>query len=163
MKRLLRRIRGALGIGLAWAFAWFAAGMVLLFIVGPDAADVPFPLGFGALGFVAGVTFSGVLGLMEGRRSFDQMSLPRFAGWGALGGLLFSVAFVSAVAIFAEGPSFLWNLTFLGPIFAGVVGVSAVGSLAIARAGDDGSLLATGEEMRDAAFSKEEAQDLLGG
>ena len=39
-----------------------------------------------------------VLGLVEGRRRFDQMSLPRFAGWGAVGGLLLSGIFVLATA-----------------------------------------------------------------
>ena len=58
MKKWLRRIRGAIKMGLAWGFAWFAAGMVLLLFVGPDAADVPFPLGFGFLGFLAGISFS---------------------------------------------------------------------------------------------------------
>lgn len=163
MKKLLRRVRGALGMGLAWAFAWFSAGMVLLFIVGPEAADVPFPLGFGALGFFAGVSFSGVLGVVEGRRSFDQMSIPRFAGWGAVGGLLFSVLFVSAVSLLAEGPAFLWNLSFLGPIFAIAGGGSAAGSLAIARSGDDRDLLDPAGEPERLGFSKEDAEDLLSG
>ncbi|MCK7577394.1 MAG: hypothetical protein MZV65_17245 [Chromatiales bacterium] len=65
MQKWLRRIRGAIGMGLTWAAAWFGAGMVLLLIVGLDAADVPFPLFFGLLGFLAGVTFSGILGLVE--------------------------------------------------------------------------------------------------
>ena len=90
MKKWLRRIRGAIGMGLTWATAWFGAGMImllgLLLVTGSTGADVPYPLGFGAFGFVAGVTFSGVLGLVDGRRRFDQMSLPRFAGWGAAGG-----------------------------------------------------------------------------
>ena len=92
MKNWLRRIRGAIGIGLAWAVAWFGAGMILLLVVGLDAADVPFPLFFGLLGFLAGVTFAGILGLVEGRRGFDQMSMPRFALWGGVGGLLLSMA-----------------------------------------------------------------------
>src|SRR3990170_308777 len=99
MKKWMRRIRAAIGMGLTWAAAWFSAGMMLLLVVGVDAADVPFPLGFGLLGFLAGVTFSGVLGIVERRRRFDQMSLPRFAGWGAVGGLLLSVMFVLAVAL----------------------------------------------------------------
>ena len=137
MKKWLRRIRGAIGMGLTWALTWFGAGMVmmmaLLLATGSTGADVPYPLGFGMLGFFAGVTFSGVLGLIEGRRGFDQMSLPRFAGWGAIGGLLLSAGFVSMVALFAEGPAFLQNLVFLGPIFAGAGAVCAGGSLAIAR------------------------------
>jgi hypothetical protein len=131
MSKWMRRIRGALGMGLAWALAWFSAGMVLLFVVGPDAADVPFPLGFGALGFLAGITFSGVLGLAEGRRSFEQMSLPRFALWGGVGGLLFAGIFVVAAALGIE--AFLG----LGIVFALAGAGCASGSLALARRVDD--------------------------
>ena len=88
MRKWLRRIRGAIGIGLTWALAWFGAGLLLL-VVG-FRADVSFPLFFALLGFLAGVTFSGVLGILGGRRRFDQMSLPRFAMWGGGGGLLLS-------------------------------------------------------------------------
>jgi hypothetical protein len=115
----------------------------LLLTTGSTGADVPYPLGFGAFGFVAGVTFSGVLGLIEGRRRFDQMSLPRFAGWGAAGGLILSTAFVSAVA-FVEDPSFMWNLLVLGPIFAGAGAICAGGSLAIARRAEDHESLESG-------------------
>jgi hypothetical protein len=141
MNKWLRRIRGAIGMGLIWALAWFTAGMALLLVVGPDAADVPFPLGFGMLGFFAGVAFSGVLVLAEGRRGFDQMSLPRFAGWGAVGGLLLSVFFVLAVAAFGEGATFILNVVFLGPIFAVTGGVSAAGTLAVARKAEDRRLI----------------------
>jgi len=138
MSKWLRRIRGAVGMGLAWAMAWFAAGMVLLLIVGPDAADVPFPLGFGLLGFLAGATFSGVLGIAGGRRTFDQMSLPRFAGWGALGGLLFAVIFVLAAGLGGG------VLLVLGPVFALSSAASAAGSLALARKAEDQELIGGG-------------------
>ena len=138
MSKWLRRIRGALGMGLAWAMAWFTAGMVLLLIVGPDAADVPFPLGFGLLGFLAGATFSGVLGIVGGRRTFDQMSLPRLAGWGAGGGLLFAVIFVLAAGL---GGSVL---LVLGPVFALSSAASAAGSLALARKAEDQELIGGG-------------------
>lgn len=131
MERWIRRIRGAIGMGLTWAAAWFGAGMVLLLIVGPDAADVPFPLGFGLLGFLAGVTFSGILGLVEGRRSFHEMSLPRFALWGGLGGFVFSAIFVTATGL---GP---WAYLVLGGIFSASGAVCASGSLALARRADD--------------------------
>jgi len=125
MRNFVRRLRGAVGIGIAWGLAWLAAGLVLLAIVGPDAADVPFPLFFGLLGFIAGMIFSGILGMTEGRRSFDQMSIKRFAGWGAVGGLVLSG--VMALAIGAE------SLPVLGPIFAVSGAVCARGSLALAR------------------------------
>jgi hypothetical protein len=125
MTRWLRRLRGALGIGVAWGLAWLGAGLVLLLIVGPDAADVPFPLFFGLLGFVAGMIFSGILGMTEGRRSFDQMSMRRFASWGAVGGLC--LAGIMAVILGAE------SLIVLGPLFAVSGAVCASGSLALAR------------------------------
>src|SRR3970040_2876550 len=125
MRKWLGRIRAAIGIGLTWAIAWFGAGMILLLVVGFGAADVPFPLFFALLGFLAGVTFSGVLGIVEGRRRFDQMSLPRFAGWGAVGGLLLSGIFAWAAGL---GGEFL----VLGPVFA----VAGAGSAAGARGVD---------------------------
>ena len=117
---------------------------------GSTGADVPYPLGFGAFGFVAGVTFSGVLGLVEGRRRFDQMALPRFAGWGAAGGFLLSAIFVLAVAL-AEDPAFLWNLVVLGPIFAVAGAGSAAGSLALARRAEDREFLEASEDVAECA------------
>lgn len=131
MSTWVRRIRGAVGMGLTWAAAWFGAGMVLLLIVGPDAADVPFPLGFGFLGFLAGVTFSAVLGVAERRRTFRQMSLPRFAIWGGLGGLLFAGPFVLAAGLGAG--AFLG----LGALFAAAGAACAAGSLALARTAEE--------------------------
>lgn len=77
MNGWFRRVRGAIGLGLSWAFAWFGAGLVLA-LAFPGAADVPFPLLWGAFGFVGGVILSAVLGAIEGRR--------RFAGAGPAGG-----------------------------------------------------------------------------
>lgn len=101
MRKWLRRIRGAIGMGFTWAAAWSAAGLVPRWVFGVNA-DAPFPLVFGVFGFIAGVTFSGLLVLAEGRRTFDQMSLPRFAGWGAMGGLLLSAVFAMAASLAGE-------------------------------------------------------------
>jgi hypothetical protein len=127
MQQWLRRIRGAIGIGLTWAVAWFGAGMIMLLVVGFGAADVPFPLFFGLLGFLVGVSFSGILVLFEGRRRFDQMSLPRFALWGGIGGLLLSGGLVVAAPLGAEA------LVVLGPVFALSGAGSAAGTLVLAR------------------------------
>lgn len=140
MKKFLRRVRGAVGMGLTWAFAWFAAGIALLLVVGPDAADVPFPIGFAMFGFLAGATFSTVLGITEGRRRFEQLSIPRFALWGAVGGVLLSVAFV-LLADVGGGV-----LVVLAPVFALASAASAAGSLTLARRVDDGALLGAGED-----------------
>src|ERR671927_75008 len=87
-------------MGFTWAAAWSAVGLVPRWVLGFNA-DVPFPLVFGVLGFIAGVTFSGLLALTEGRRRFDQMSLPRFAGWGAV--LAVAPTFAVACAVCASG------------------------------------------------------------
>jgi hypothetical protein len=166
MEKWLRRIRGAIGMGLTWAAAWFGAGMIILLgsllVTGSAGADVPYPLGFGAFGFVAGVTFSGVLGLVEGRRRFDQMSIPRFAGWGAVGGFLLSAIFVLAVAL-VEDITFLSNLVVLGPVFATAGAASAAGSLALARMAEDRELLDASADVAEVGLTGDEAQELLGG
>lgn len=156
MSHWMRRVRGALGMGLTWAVAWFLAGLVLLLFVGLDAADVPFPLGFGLLGFLAGITFSGVLGIVEGRRSFDQMSLPRFALWGGVGGFLFSGVFVTIAALGADA------LLVLGPIFALAGAGCASGSLALARMADNREALEGTREMGEAGLTADEARERLG-
>jgi hypothetical protein len=157
MNRWLRRIRGAIGMGLTWAFAWFGAGMILLLVVGFGAADVPFPLGFGFLGFLAGITFSGVLGIIEGRRRFDQMSLPRFAAWGGVGGLLLAGIFVPAAGL--GGDVFL----VLGPVFALSSAGCAAGSLALARLAEDRERLDAGADGSESALTHDEAGRLLEG
>ncbi len=145
MKKWLRRIRGAIGMGLTWAIAWFGAGLVLLLVVGFGAADVPFPLFFALLGFLAGVTFSGVLGIVEGRRRFDQMSLLRFAAWGGVGGLLLSAALAAVVG---------WDaILVLGPIFALSGAGCGAGSLALARMAEDRESLDAGADVGEAGPS----------
>jgi hypothetical protein len=154
MKKWLRRIRGAIGLGLTWAMAWFGAGLVLLLVIGVGAADVPFPLFFGLLGFLAGVTFSGILGIVEGRRRFDQMSLRRFAVWGGVGGLLLSVG-LAAVAGWDGFP-------VVGPLFALSGAGCAAGSLALARRTEYRESLDVGAHVGDAELTEDEVRELLG-
>ena len=160
MKKWVRRIRAAVGMGLTWAAAWFGAGIMLLLVPGFDA-DVPFPILFALLGFGAGITFSGILGIIEGRRRFDQMSLARFTGWGAVGGLLLSAMFVLAVALGGEA---LWGeLLVLGPVFALAGAVCAAGSLALARRAERRALLNVSAEPAEGELTKAERRELLGG
>jgi hypothetical protein len=120
------RIRGAIGMGFTWAAVWFAAGSVPRWVFGVDT-DAPLPLIFGVFGLIAGVVFSAVLALTERRRTFDEMSLSRFAGWGAISGLVLS-------GIFAKAGSLSWgDVLALAPTLAIASAVSAAGSLAMAR------------------------------
>ena len=123
---MLRRIRGAIGMGLTWAAAWGVAGMVPRWLFGFNT-DVPFPIVFGALGFMAGIAFSVVLMVFEGRRNFDQMTLPRFAAWGGLSGLLLSAVFARLASLGAS------DVFVIAPTFVVACAACASGSLALAK------------------------------
>jgi hypothetical protein len=99
---------------------------------------------FGALGFVAGVLFSGVLMLVERRRRFDQMSLPRFAAWG--GGVGFALSGAFFLAVSRGDPGFLKYFVAVGPIVSLAAAGCAAGSLALARRAQDRELLEAKEE-----------------
>ncbi len=164
MKKWLRRIRGAFGMGLAWAAVWAVVGALTGLVGGvlgisSAIAVLELAAAFEIMGFIGGAAFSVVLGIAEGRRRFDEMSLPRFAGWGAVGGLLIMapVLAVSASAV---------TLPFV--LVAGVVGAlmgacSAAGSLALARRADDRELLEHGADVADIGLTEEEKRELLQG
>lgn len=90
MKKWFRRLRATLGMGLIWGIIWgVVGGFVMEGIVDPhgEIGDM-WPPFFAMLGFAGGTLFSMLLWISEGRRRFDELSLPRFTGLGALGGLL---------------------------------------------------------------------------
>ena len=117
-------------MGLTWAAAGFGAG-ILLARVSSFNPDLPFALLFAPLGFAVGIIFSGILMVLEGRRGFDRMSLSRFAGWGAVSGLLLSAIFGVAAAL--RGESLWGEVLFWGPVLPIAGAVCAAGSLALAR------------------------------
>jgi peptidoglycan/LPS O-acetylase OafA/YrhL len=154
MGKWLRRIRGAIGMGFTWGAAWSVAGIVLAVVTG-FKADAPFPLIFGVLGFFAGVVFSAFLALIEGRRRFDETSLPRFAVWGAIGGLLLS-------ALFAGAASLGWgDILAIAPTFALASAVCASGSLALARRVESRELPGIDRATADAELTADEKRKLL--
>jgi peptidoglycan/LPS O-acetylase OafA/YrhL len=154
MRTWLRRIRGAIGMGFTWGAVWSVAGFALA-VATRFKADAPFPLIFGVLGFVAGVIFSAFLALTEGRRRFDQMSLPRFAAWGAAGGLLLS-------AVFSKAASLDWgDVLAIAPTFAVACAVCASGSLAVARRALGRELPDVREGIAEGELSDREKRKLL--
>ena len=162
MRRWAKRIRGAIGMGLTWAVAWLPMGAATgwamsLFFTG---ARVGVWTGmFVVLGFVGGTIFSSVLRLTEGRRRFDELSLPRFAAWGGAGGVILGALAVGA-GILGPGlsPVDLIIVTVTTVLGAG----SAAGTLALARLSDDRELLAAGDEVAGVGLSSEEVSKLLG-
>ena len=168
MKKWLKRIRGVLGTGLTWAAAWGVVGTMLRIVAGaiagspfggvtPIASVVVMLVTFGAMGFVGGVAFSTVLGITEGRRRFDQMSLPRFAAWGGVGGLLLFLFIRAAGSGFQMG---LEQLILGGTVILLGAG-SAAGSLALARRAGNRELLDAGADVADIGLTEEEKRELL--
>jgi len=156
MRKWLRRVRGAIGMGFAWAAALFAVGSVPRWVFGVNT-DAPIPLVFGVFGFIAGVTFSALLMLTKGRRTFDQMSIRRFAGLGAIAGLLLS-------ALWANAVSLSWGeLLAIAPTFALVCAVCAAGSLAVARRAVSRELPDSRGDTAEAELTDHEKRNLLGG
>lgn len=142
MSRWLHRLRGALGLGVTWAVAWALAGVIIgvAYTIGVpldwfiEVFDAPLPA-LAVPGFFSGAAFSLVLGVAGRNRRFDELSLPGFAAWGALGGVLLSLVPLSVAGLF----------TPVGAVVAGTLGVlggaSAAGTLLIARTADEPSAL----------------------
>jgi len=152
VKKWGRRIRAAIAMGVTWAVPWSLVGQVPRWILGyrPDA---PFPIIFGMLGFMAGVMFSVVLMLAEGRRKFNEMSLPRFAGWGAMGGLLLTAVFAKIASLD------FGDMAAVALTFAAACSLSAAGSLALARRAERQELSGGTE---DVGLTEDEKRELLG-
>lgn len=126
MPKWMRYVRGAIGMGLVWGVAFALAGFIPRWVLGLES-DLPFPILFGGLGFLAGVIFSGLLILTARRRTFEQMSLPRFVISGAAGGLLLSALFVNGAG-YAGGA-----VLAICSTFAFASAACAAGSLLLAR------------------------------
>ncbi|MDX1577234.1 MAG: hypothetical protein R3266_02070 [Gemmatimonadota bacterium] len=169
MKRWLRRVRGALGMGLTWGVTGFliGIGIELIHNVWPNPVGSAFDIWPAVLaypGFLGGVAFSTVLGIAGRHRRFAQLSLPRFAAWGAVGGLLVSLIPATMVALGLATPNVpLWQITaaLAGPCALGGA-VAASGSLVLARKAEDRALLEASDDLAGIGLTEEESQELLG-
>ena len=132
MTRWLRRARGALLMGLTWAMLWAPVGVLVGMLVDPDGSmDEPWLI-VGALpGFLGGVAFALVLGIVGRRRRFDELSVRRFAAWGAGAGLLVGATW-TAVAASSDAPRWVF-LALVVVVLTLLSAVSAAASLALAR------------------------------
>jgi hypothetical protein len=149
MTNWLRRIKGGVGIGLTWAVAWVPIGAITalgLSVVGDVVGGLlPFvvtsALLFAALGFIGGNLFSAVLQLRGVRRRFDELTVPSFALWGGVAGLLVPgiaeiLGRLAGIAIFG-GPGLQVGDVVVACVASLLSAGSAAGSLAIARKADE--------------------------
>ena len=160
MAKWLKRIRGAVGMGLTWAVGWAVAGVMIgvMSNVLPglpwdsffNVFDAPLPA-LAIPGFVGGALFSTVLGIAGRRRRFDELSLPRFAALGAVGGLLLSLvpAAMVGLGLLSLGPKVgLWAITAaIAAPFTLLSAASASGSLMLARRAEDRELLEASHDV----------------
>ncbi len=124
MGKWLRRVRGAVGMGLIWAIGWAViGGGVMELIVDPHGRILDmWPQTLAIPGFFGGVVFSAMLGMAERRRRFSELSVPRFGALGAV--------------------------TIAGPVTL-LSALSAAGSLALARRGEPRELPGSGSGVAD--------------
>jgi hypothetical protein len=157
-------------MGLIWGAVGFLVGVVIEVIhnIWPNpvgsAIDI-WPAALAYPGLLGGVAFSAVLGIAGRRRRFDELSLPGFAAWGALGGLVVSLIPAVLVALGLATPNVpLWQITaaLVGPFAAGGA-IAASGSLALARLADDRASLDADQDVAEVGLTEEEARQLLGG
>src|SRR5688572_24667225 len=141
MKKWLKRLRAALGLGFIWALGWgLVGGFVMEAFVDPHGriADM-WPQGLAMTGFLGGLIFSVVLWMTEGRRRFDELSLPRVGVWGAIAGALMILVGISI------GLQLPVALMLLAPVTL-LSAASATGSLALARRASDRQLLGSSDD-----------------
>lgn len=160
----LRRIRGAVGMGVTWALLWALSGIAigLLSFVVPAVLSGPFFRAFDAPlpalaipGFFGGLFFSAVLGIAGHHRRFRDLSLPKFTAWGAFGGLLLSVLPALLIAVGLATPAQgVTGLSIFGTVavpFVLLGGASAAATLAVARIAERKDLPAPEIEREHAA------------
>lgn len=129
---------GVVTMGLAWAFVWAIPGGAIEAIdnIAPSARSFTraidmWPQTLGLPGLVGGVLFSVLLQITEGRRRFNELSLARSGGWGAVSGLLVGVLVVWVVD---SGLSHPWQLAAAVLGFATLMGaISGVASPVVFR------------------------------
>ncbi|MGD9642611.1 MAG: hypothetical protein AB7V08_07710 [Elusimicrobiales bacterium] len=148
MSAWLLKLRGMVWMCLTWAAGWALAGLLIgvTSLVTPSLPwdaffrvfDAPLPA-LGMPGFIGGAIFSIVIGTAERHTRFEELSLGRFAAWGALAGLLLSLLPAAMVAVglatLNHPEHGLWKLTALicGPL-ALLGAASGAAALRLARA-----------------------------
>lgn len=141
MRKLLRRIRGAIGNALTWAVAWFSGTFVVLGSLGLAGLVPPIGLSIllrlslnvGITGFLAGTGFSLFLGTRYRRHELGDLRAGRIALWGAaVSGLVAPTLSVLVMGVGASGV----GLGFLTASFLGAAtfgGLTAGGSVIVAQ------------------------------
>jgi len=138
MKGFLRKLRGIIGTGLTWAAGWGALfGVAWLARGFPLGMAVEAVLGGAFLGAFAGGSFAVILSLAERRRTLQELSVPRVAIWGGIGGvaLLLVMSPLALSRLLHAGVPLAAMISLLTPMaISGILGAGfAAGSVALAK------------------------------
>jgi len=131
MKKWFSGIRGTVVMILLWTVGWGLGfgGLIELFVdPSGDIVDI-WPTAMAIPGFIGGVVLSALLRIAEGRRSFDEVSLARFAAWGVVTSLVIGVI---AIATGVASAVSLAAAAMIG-ITAVLGAVAAIGSAVFFR------------------------------
>jgi hypothetical protein len=131
-----RHIRRAFLMALTWAVSWAPLGVLLGMIMDPDGSmDEPW-IALGAYpGFLCGLVFSAMLGIIGRQRRLAEFSLSRVGAWGAVSGLLVMAPVFTGLLGTPNTEHALWQARYM--IVVAVIllsSLSAIGSLLLARA-----------------------------
>ena len=129
----LRRIRGAVVMGLTWAVAWALVAVLIGLIVDPDGSMDEMWVAIGGYpGFLCGAVSSAVPGRAAGRRGLDELPLSRVGAWAAAAGLLVGVLPFALGEPTSEIPPWQLGVAVVGSITL-LSAVSAVASALLSR------------------------------
>ena len=140
MQKWWRRIRAVVALAVVWALGGIAVGgfIELLDNVAPAAHAFTrridmWPQTLAILGFLCGVLFAVLLGVVGRRRRFEEFSLGQFATWGAVAG-----AVLGAVGMALGAGVLLPGVTTL------LSAIGGAGSLLLARKAERWGLVGAG-------------------
>jgi hypothetical protein len=135
MATWLRHIRRAFLLALTWAVLWAPLGVLAGMIMDPDGTmDEPWPALGAYPGFLCGLVFCAVLGVIDRQRRLAELSLARVGVWGAVSGLLVMTPLFTGLLGTPNTEHALWHARYI--ILGAVIllsSVSAIGSVALAR------------------------------
>lgn len=147
----LKRVRGALGLGLIWSVGWAViGGGIMEAFVDPHGEILDmWPQTLAIPGFFVGVIFAALLSLGDGRRRFEELSLTRFASWGAAAGAALGVTALGLGIFPGISSLLLRTAVVVGPL-ALLSAASASGTFALGRYAERRARLASGAVRDDA-------------
>ena len=158
MRQWMRRVRGVLGMGVVWAIGGLGVAAVI------EGADNVTPGGIQAIhvidmwppillvaGFIGGVVFGTLLGVVGARRRFEDLSFPRFTALGLVTG-----AVLAGLVVATGGPG------LAAAVMLGSGAVGGASSLWVARVAERRGLLRGGADADRVPRAEREARLPLG-